>query len=120
MKKLLCLTMATLLMAGLALLVYAAAPDKVVIDGIKDKKGAVEFPHKVHADTHDCKTCHHMYDGTGDPAKCTSCHTAEGKDDAPKGFKAFHDRKAENSCIGCHSKTEGSGPTKCNDCHPKE
>lgn len=121
MKKVLS-ALAVLVAAGF--LFAATAPDKVTIDGAKNKKPAVEFPHKVHADLYKCKQCHHTWDGKGTPAKCTSCHTLKGKDKAPKAYIAFHHKTAkERSCTACHKdlKKAGkkTGPTKCGDCHKK-
>ncbi len=101
----------------------ANAPDKVTVDGAKNKKAPVVFSHKIHADLYKCEQCHHTWDGKGTPKKCTDCHTLKGKDKAPKAFIAFHKGKADKSCVTCHKdlKKAGkkTGPTKCNDCHKK-
>ncbi len=120
MKKVLSV-LAVLVAAGF--LFAATAPEKAVtIDGAKNKKPAVEFQHKTHAN-YKCQQCHHTWDGKGTPAKCTSCHTLKGKDKAAKAYVAFHKGNKERSCVGCHKdlKKAGkkTGPTKCGDCHKK-
>ncbi len=83
----------------------AGAPGPVKINH-ETKKGPVTFDHAKHAAL-SCNKCHHK----GDQKACFTCHTAEGKDGAPKNKDAMH-----NSCKSCHKK-EGKGPTKCGDCH---
>jgi hypothetical protein len=107
------------------------------------KRSSVEFPHSTHFD-YTCKTCHHTWDGETPVLSCTTsgCHdltrsrSEDGKVDpelAVRNYKnAFH-----GSCIGCHKNIkaqnsqieksyslttplQSSGPTSCNDCHPKE
>lgn len=114
-----------------------AAPDDV-----DAQRAEVAFPHSVHFDFN-CKECHHTWDGEAAILSCTTsgCHDLtqipEGGFKSGEGVryykKAFHD-----ACIGCHKeikmnnkKLENSmaslegnlqrtGPTGCNECHPKE
>lgn len=54
-----------------------------------------------------CQTCHHAWDGVGKVDSCASpgCHDNFSQRYEPVSyFKAFHSRKAENSCLGCHIK----------------
>ena len=113
---------------------------------IKEKKTAVEFPHSEHF-AYDCKVCHHTWTGKADVVNCTTsnCHDMLKSPAKPtryltytkegiKYFKyAFHQK-----CIGCHkeikmkrekmemaqqvleAKLPKTGPTGCNECHPKE
>jgi hypothetical protein len=88
-----------------------AMHDSITIDKGMQKKSAVEFPHKVHAEAFDCFKCHHTAKAKEDIKSCFECH---GKDaSAPSVKDAFH-----KSCIACH-KEQGKGPTKCSACHPK-
>lgn len=120
MKKVMSLVMACAFVLGVTMAFAGNAPEKVVIDGIKDKKAPVEFNHKAHADREGkCETCHHKWDGNGEPKACTSCHTGVDKKDANSGYNAFH--KGDRSCKGCHKKSgKETAPTKCTDCHPKK
>ncbi len=92
------------------------------IEGMKATKSPVAFSHKAHAAT-DCKVCHHKWDGSGEVKGCAAegCHTdAVDKKGEHSFYRAFHDMKSPNSCLGCHKANKGkAGPTKCNDCHPK-
>jgi uncharacterized protein YlaI len=111
------------------------------------KRSEVAFPHAVHF-SYSCQECHHKWDTKSTIVNCTTsgCHDL---DKAPKTDdgrpvkdpavsiryykKAYHDM-----CIGCHKKIKKSnkeieaskaslgeklsptGPTGCNQCHPKE
>ena len=72
----------------------AAIPEEIVL---KASNGNVTFPHRMHAETHECQTCHG--DGT------------------PSAFDINKDI-AHKLCRDCH-KTVGAGPTNCNGCHKK-
>jgi len=113
--------------------VIAGAPDVVKMEapnGQKMTKTAVTFPHKAHVDGSkiDCLTCHHKATSKDDVKGCASegCHTdaskAAKKD--PKGFyQAFHSKKLDASCLGCHKKEKKAGkkvPVSCKACHPKK
>jgi len=93
----------------------AGAPDKIVIDKVKDKKPAVEFSHKAHADRiKNCQECHHKNEA-GKEEACSTCHKAKKEGDTPEFKDAMH-----NSCKECHKKDASKkAPTKCNDCHKK-
>ena len=94
---------------------FAAAPEKVVLNA---KPGNVTFPHKVHAETMKiaCTACHHGLKEGETPAKCSSCHGVDAK--APKAQDAFH-----KTCQGCHKKeneaNKKNAPVKCTQCHVK-
>lgn len=98
-------------------------------EGTKMTKTAVDFPHKTHVDGGlDCMTCHHKAASKDAIKGCAveGCHTdaskAAKKD--PKGFyQAYHSKKSEASCLGCHKKVKAEGktvPVACKDCHPKK
>jgi len=95
--------------------VFAAAPEKVVLNA---KPGNITFPHKAHAETLKiaCAICHHTTKEGETPVKCSTCH---GKDiKALKAQDAFHKK-----CQGCHKemneKEKKNAPTKCTQCHVK-
>ena len=103
----------------------ASPPDETTIDDCVDRRAAVEFPHKLHFDSMECSNCHHTQEDlsleTSDQAKaCGSCHTEPEKPDTPACSQLsmkknpFHIR-----CVACH-KERAEGPTKCNECHPRE
>ena len=110
-----------------------AAPETLTMkapEGVKMKKPAVVFPHKAHADSGlDCMTCHHKATSKDAITGCAveGCHMdaskAAKKD--PKGFyAAFHSKKSEASCLGCHKKVKKSKagkklPVACKACHAK-
>lgn len=68
-------------------------------------KKPVMFDHKNHVSV-DCGVCHHQVDGKENYAKCASagCHDVLGSKE--KGWNSYyrlaHDRKLDNSCLGCH------------------
>ncbi len=108
----------------------APAPEMTleVPAGAKATKAPVMFPHKKHEDAGlDCLTCHHKAKSKDDCKSCASegCHVdaskAAKKD--PKGFySAFHSKKSEASCLGCHKAQKKAGknvPVSCKQCHPK-
>jgi hypothetical protein len=95
---------------------------QLVLDGAK--KGAVTFPHQLHAGLPivggKCNVCHHTTDEKGTSTqKCTApgCHDGNGKV-APKD--AFHEL-----CRGCHTKALAEQPDNaklkslksCKGCH---
>jgi len=77
----------------------AEVPMTVVLE---TKMGKVTMPHKQHADTFDCATCH--------------------GEAAPGPFELGKD-KAHALCLGCHKEKAAAnvaaGPTKCAGCHVK-
>ena len=113
----------------------------------ENKRSAVAFPHAVHFN-YSCQSCHHTWTGNDPIVGCSTsgCHdltaTPKGEDGKPTKDamlkiryykKAYHDM-----CIGCHreikqqnkkieaakaslgQKLAPTGPTSCNECHPKE
>ncbi len=112
MKKILAgvSVMAFLVVAAVA---FAGAPTNVTIDKCQKRKAAVTFNHEMHSKKFQCNTCHHKWNGKGEPQSCFQCHGCK-KGEAPKAAKAFHKK-----CKGCH-KAQHKGPTRCNQCHPKK
>ena len=119
------IAVAALAFAVTALVAYAAIPDTVTIDEAMSKKSAVTFPHAKHLEVGPCSTCHHTQenltaDNAAEAQKCSACHLDPEQPETPSmremsmSKNPFHEK-----CIGCH-KAESKGPTKCNDCHPKE
>ncbi|CCH48955.1 cytochrome c3 family protein [Pseudodesulfovibrio piezophilus] len=98
-------------------------------NGQKMSKTPVEFPHKMHVDNGiDCLVCHHKATSKDNVKGCASegCHTDAGKKAKkdPEGYyQAFHNKKSEAACLGCHKKAKKAGksaPVSCKDCHPKK
>jgi hypothetical protein len=110
------------------------------------KRSEVSFPHAVHF-SYACQKCHHDWDGSSQIKSCSTseCHdlaqAPKTKDNKPVKEqlvsiryykKAYHDL-----CISCHKKIKmknkaleasnasleaplpSTGPTGCNQCHPK-
>ena len=121
MKKIVSIAVALAFVFGVTLVMAATAPKKVTLKA--NPKKVVEFPHKIHSDQFKCEVCHHKWDKKGEPKACLTCHKKK-KGAAPRYFKAFHDRKVDHSCLGCHKKMakdgKKAGPTKCAVCHPKK
>ena len=103
----------------------AAPPESIVIDDCVAKKSAVEFPHAAHFKDHECSTCHHTQEGlTKDSDEqvkpCSECHNEPEKKSTPScSQSSLKKNQFHINCVDCH-KAEKAGPTKCNDCHPKE
>ncbi len=125
MKKLLLISLLITALVGVltvSMVAAAKAPaDGLAMDypGAKAKYAPIKFNHSTHAALA-CEKCHHKMNEASD-MKCTSCHsdTSKAAKRNPEGYDyAFHNRKSESSCVGCH-KSMKSGPTKCNDCHTK-
>lgn len=111
------------------------------------KRAEVAFPHAVHFD-YACQECHHKWNGKAPIVGCATsgCHdltaapkTKEGKPVKDPALKIRYYKKAyHDMCIGCHKaikvknkkmesakaslgqKLAATGPTGCNQCHPKE
>ena len=111
------------------------------------KRAEVTFPHTVHF-SYTCQKCHHKWNGKEAIQSCTTsgCHDldkapvdADGKLSKDKMLKARYYKNAfHDMCIGCHKdikmknkameaavsamgeKLPPTGPTGCNQCHPKE
>lgn len=119
----------SIVVVGTALLAFAHhGPEIITLDAAADKKSGVEFPHWAHQGVvTDCTTCHHTQENlTAENAEgvevptCASCHL-DPEDEAVPSMREMSLKKnpMHAGCIDCH-KTEDAGPTKCNDCHPKE
>ena len=111
MRKVLGMVVAAVFFVGAVAI--ASGPKTVTIDQCKKRKAAVTFNHEAHVKNANgkCNTCHHKWDGKGEPHSCFKCHGCKKKGNAPKAMKAFH-----KNCKGCHKKM-GKGPTKCKECH---
>jgi len=101
-------------------------PDTVTIDAAADKKSPVVFPHAAHIEVVDqCDTCHHTQEGLtaesdAEVETCASCHLDPESEDVPSMRQmSLKKNPFHAGCIDCH-KEEGAGPTKCDECHPKE
>ncbi len=71
-------------------------------------KKPVTFNHSFHT-TVDCGTCHHEVDGAENYGKCSAsgCHDLLGNKEKSKVnsyYRVTHERKLDNSCVGCHVK----------------
>jgi len=108
-------------------------PETITIDGCKDTKSAVEFPHKAHFELTECVTCHHTSEGLTaetvakmEVATCGSCHNEPEKAETPVcSEKSLKKNPYHISCVGCHKATkkenaDTKAPSKCTACHPKE
>jgi len=101
-------------------------PDAATIDDCVAKKSAVEFPHAAHVEAAECTACHHTDEGlTADSAggmevqACGACHTTPEEATTPECSQMSMKKNPFHiNCVGCH-KESSSGPTKCDDCHPK-
>jgi hypothetical protein len=116
--------LATLLFVG-ALVVAGTAPDEISLDGCGEKKAAVAFPHGAHLELTECTTCHHTAEGLTaesdmEVKTCKSCHLNPEAEDTPSCSEMSLSKNPYHKlCISCH-KEQAKGPSKCNDCHPKE
>lgn len=88
------------------------------------KQGPVAWPHLAHAMQYGCGICHHKWQPKEEalPQKCFTCHNNESQQGAPNFFVAFHNRKSDKSCLGCHSalkkeNPETPAPLVCTQCH---
>ncbi|MCJ2163267.1 MULTISPECIES: cytochrome c3 family protein [unclassified Pseudodesulfovibrio] len=122
------LTICTLLLGASLAAAAPKAPGELKLgppDGIAATKTHVTFSHAKHdAAKVECVTCHHTWDGTSDIKQCSTsgCHDQPGKKDARAFYTAFHSKKTENSCLGCHKIVKKNGkpvPVSCGSCHPK-
>jgi hypothetical protein len=94
-------------------------------EGVKASKAMVEFSHARHgaADVQ-CVTCHHAWDGKSGLQGCAApgCHDQPGKKGATAFYTAFHAKKTDRSCLGCHKTLKKAGkavPVSCGQCHEK-
>lgn len=108
----------------MALASVAATPENITIDDCVAKKSAVEFPHAAHFELAECSSCHHtqkdLTKETSDSAQpCAECHNKPEKASTPAcGEMSLKKNQFHINCVDCH-KEQKAGPTKCNDCHPK-
>jgi hypothetical protein len=106
--------------APAATVMFPVSGDKKVAHGAMQP---VVFNHALHEKAvTNCDTCHH----TGEPQKCSDCHTLTGSD-AGKGItleQAMHARNitpaakglTPSSCVSCHEKVISS-KQECMGCH---
>ncbi|QJB57529.1 cytochrome c3 family protein [Pseudodesulfovibrio sp. zrk46] len=131
MHRFLISTMAISVLILSAALAWATveAPKELTLQppaSIKATKTFVAFPHAKHeAAKLDCKTCHHTWDSKADIMKCSSsgCHDQPGKKGENAYYTAFHFKKSDGSCLGCHKAMKKQGknvPVACKQCHPKK
>jgi hypothetical protein len=110
------------------------------------KREEVAFPHAVHF-SYSCQECHHKWDNASAIQGCTTsgCHDLQAapKNDGkpvkdPQMKIRYYKNAYHDMCIGCHKeikkknkameaskaslgeKLPPTGPTSCNQCHPKE
>jgi hypothetical protein len=115
-------------------------------DQIESKRVAVTFPHATHF-SYTCNTCHHKWDRETPVISCQAagCHDvavipkkADGNKADPELSARYYKTAYHSACIGCHKRIkqqnkaiensyrsaktsiQNSGPTGCNECHPKE
>jgi hypothetical protein len=119
---------AVLLATGIAVATPHHGPDEIVIEAAQNKRSAVVFPHGEHVErVESCDTCHHTNEGlvSEDDADaevqgCVSCHLDPEEPDTPSMREmSIKKNPFHIACIDCHKEQE-KGPTKCDDCHPKE
>ena len=131
MQRLIMTILAAIAATLIATMAWAApeAPGDLKLgppEGLEAKKPLVDFSHTGHgAAKIDCATCHHTWDGAGEIKSCgtAGCHDQPGKKGANAFYAAFHNKKADASCLGCHKTTNKRDGTKlpvsCKDCHSK-
>ena len=94
-------------------------------EGYKATKTMVDFSHTKHANAKvECASCHHTWDGKSEIKSCASaaCHDQPGKKGETAFYNAFHSKKSDTSCLGCHKIMKKDGkvvPVACKDCHTK-
>ena len=114
-------------------------------ESVEQKKSAVEFHHSKHF-IYDCKRCHHKWEGITQIVNCTTsnCHDLLESPKGPTKYLSYTDTGIKyykyafhQRCVGCHKeinierkkmemsyktleKLPKTGPTGCNECHPKE
>ncbi len=121
MKKIIGLT-AMVAFLAVAMLAFAnpkAPTEDITMHMEGAKKPPVVYSHTKHATVAaDCKTCHHKWNGEGNPQKCESCHKAK-----KEGKKVNLKNAAHKKCRGCHRSLKKAGkkhgPTPCKGCHKK-
>ncbi len=138
MKKVLLMCLAicfALSFSSFTLLNAMKLPKDILMDVSQGKTknplyAPVNFPHQKHV-KQGCTTCHHKWTNKKEPPKkCTSsgCHSILGAKgaqmkDVHSAYDAYHNRKSQHSCIGCHQMKKkqnlAAGPVTCKKCHKK-
>jgi hypothetical protein len=110
-KKFVVIFIIVLVSLGLAALAMSAAAPKGKLTIKSSGAKTATFDHDAHLTRAggDCQKCHHK-DAKGQGSKCTTCHTATGKDKAGPAKETFH-----KACGDCH-KTAAKGPQYPKDC----
>lgn len=100
-------------------------PDKMLINPpaeVEAKMAPATFDHETHA--FGCNDCHHVSEGNIQSCMSAGCHDVIDSTDRTNPlyfYNAFHDRKSELSCVGCHGSLkkagEDTGPIACKECH---
>jgi len=130
---LVCLSMVLAVALAAAIAADAPAdPIEMKYPGDDNKFAPIMFEHhEGHLGLADgCVSCHHTWDGAAEIQSCTAegCHSDTSKEmkKEPTSYdSAFHARKSERSCVGCHSalvkeNADSKAPKNCNDCHTKK
>ncbi|MBW1607530.1 MAG: cytochrome c3 family protein [Deltaproteobacteria bacterium] len=113
---------------------------------VEQKKSSVAFNHAKHL-TYDCRRCHHKWEANTKIANCTTsaCHDLLKAPKRPTKYLVYTEEGIKyykyayhQNCIGCHKEIKvqrkklesvylaaekelpKTGPTSCNECHPKE
>jgi hypothetical protein len=103
------------------------------------KRSEVAFPHAAHF-SYSCQKCHHKWNGKEAIQSCTTsgCHDLDKVPEDKTRKMHYYKQAFHSACIGCHKeiktknkvmessaaalgeKLPPTGPTGCNQCHPKE
>ena len=113
---------------------------------VEQKKSSVEFNHAKHF-TFECRKCHHKWEANTKITNCTTsdCHDLLKAPKRPTKYLAYTEEGIRyykyayhQNCIGCHKQIKvqrkklesvylaankelpKTGPTSCDECHPKE
>ena len=113
---------------------------------VEQKKSSVEFNHAKHL-TFECRKCHHKWEANTKITNCTTsdCHDLLKAPKRPTKYLAYTEEGIRyykyayhQNCIGCHKEIKvqrkklesvylaankelpKTGPTSCDECHPKE
>lgn len=123
------MTLCALILAAALATAATEAPADLKLgppEGMKATKTLVDFSHAKHGTAKiECATCHHTWDGKSEVKSCAAagCHDQKGKKGKNAFYTAFHSKKSETSCLGCHKivkKRDGKPvPVGCKACHPK-
>lgn len=123
------MTLCVLILAAAFAFAAVEAPGDLKLgppEGMKASKTLVDFSHAKHGDAKvECVTCHHTWDSKSEIKSCAAagCHDQPGKKGKNAFYVAFHAKKSEASCLGCHKIVKKQGnkvvPVSCKSCHPK-